>query len=113
MGSLLRICDDRAAFDAAQLAAKGQRAGCKGLAFGNKPHVLDAMEILDKLWSSESKYCHRDLIQRCWRKANCLPMAEQIGVENTVGHRDKNEITIDVSDLDSLCDAMIRLRATR
>ena len=43
---VLQICHDHEGFKAAQRASASQRNGCKGTMFGNKPHILDAMEIL-------------------------------------------------------------------
>ena len=57
--------------------------------FGNKPHILDAMEILVGLWKEETKYANRDITRRCWRKADCLPLLDQIEIDEIAGHRDR------------------------
>ena len=57
--------------------------------FGNKPHILDAMEILVGLWKEETKYANREIPRRCWRKADCLPLLDQIEIDEIAGHRDR------------------------
>ena len=89
------------AFKAAQRASASQKNGCKG---------LDAMEILVGLWKEETKYANRDIISRCWRKADCLPLLDQIEIVEIAGHRDRNETAIAANDLNDLCAAIDSLR---
>ena len=107
LSRLLRVCDDPVTYANARELGSRQRAGCRGLAYGNKPTLLDAMEILHDLWNpSEGRYSNRDLIQRCWRKANCLPLLQDIEYSSEVGHRDRSEKKIDSDLLDDLCASM-------
>ena len=78
--------------------------------YGNKPHVLDAMKILKKILLLDDKYSSKDMIRRCWRKANCLPTLDQINLNNDIGHRDRSEQQIESFELDELCNAMNHLR---
>jgi hypothetical protein len=64
--NLLAICDDEALYDEPLLAGARARRGCKGLAYCNKAHVLDEMEILQPVWISDTKYAKTESIQRCW-----------------------------------------------
>ena len=107
---LITICDDPEIFLCLQIKAKNKKNGCKGIKYGNKPHVLDAMKILKKIWLLDDKYSSKDMIRRCWRKANCLPTLDQINLNNDIGHRDRSEKQIESFELDELCNAMNHLR---
>jgi len=107
LSRLLEICHEPVAFAEAQRLAAHQKGGCKGLAYGCKPHLLDAMEICHELWNSaDGKYSNTDSILRCWRKANCLPTLHQIEMNDSVTHRDRSERQIELNALDELCSSM-------
>ena len=84
--SLLRIFDEGGGYSRASELRSRQRPGCKGLAFGGKPHILDAMCILDEIWSGRTgKFISDESIQRCWRKADILPLEWNLDIINKVG----------------------------
>ena len=54
----------------------------KGKDFGGKPHILDCMIMLKSVWdNSVTKEC----IQRCWRKADILPISWNADINNEAG----------------------------
>jgi hypothetical protein len=69
---LVSLCDDDEAYATAKRLGMGMQSGTAGLAYANKPHILDAMEILHKIWNDDQLTTTVGLV-RCWRKANCLP----------------------------------------
>eukprot|EP00978_Attheya_sp_CCMP212_P044514 scaffold312923_cov43-Attheya_sp.AAC.1 len=89
-----------------------QRRGCKGVDFGGKPHLLDAMRILKSIWEEdEGKYARVDGIKRCWRKANILPVSWECDINNDVG-RSRVPIstkTLNKDDCDNICDLLEQL----
>jgi hypothetical protein len=72
--SLLKIFDEDGGFEqAAKLRAK-QARGCKGLHYGGKPHILDAMNIVQSVWMGKDEhYMSEATVAKCWMKANILP----------------------------------------
>ena len=62
-----------------------QRKGMRGLKFGGKATLLDAMELLKGIWEANARYGTSSGILRCWRKANILLIAWETEIENTVG----------------------------
>ena len=56
--------------------AKGARTrrprGCKGIHYGGKATVLDAMNFLLEVWEHDAKYSTREAVMRCCRKAGIL-----------------------------------------
>jgi hypothetical protein len=64
--TLLSICDDPVLYTDAIEAGRTARRGCKGLSCCAKAHLLDAMEIMVKIWDGEGKYAKTESIQRCW-----------------------------------------------
>jgi hypothetical protein len=63
--TLLKIFDEEGGFEKAAQQRRRQPPGCRGLAYGGKPTVLDAMEILNKIWDKDGKYATMDGIMRC------------------------------------------------
>ena len=84
---LLAICDDSALYDEAVAAGARARRGCKGLEYCGKAHLLDAMEILQPIWTTDDKYAKKESIQRCWRKAGLLTASEEADLENDIGRQ--------------------------
>ena len=54
LSMLLSIFDKEGGYKTARLQRARQKRGCKGLAYGGKPHVLDAMDLLHNVWSCAS-----------------------------------------------------------
>ena len=96
----------------AYLERQKQKRGCKGVDFGGKPHLLDAMRILKYIWEDdEGKYARVDEIKRCWRKANILPVSWECDINNDVG-RSRVPIsmkTLNKDDCDNICDLLEQL----
>jgi hypothetical protein len=106
--NLLDICDDPVAYAAAKTAGNHMKKGCKGISFGGKPHILDAMNILKRLWEG-NKSPSTDAILRCWRKANCLPVTQQAELSNETGHSERYYSKELTGDVQSICDAIQHL----
>ena len=82
---LLKIFDVDGGFESAAIAKLSQRTGCRGLEYGGKATILDAMLILKKIWDGDNKYAKDDSISRCWRKAEILPPSWNAAINNEVG----------------------------
>ena len=65
LNQLLDFSDDSCGFTLTGDRRKQQRDGCKRLAFGGKATVLDAMKILQVIWSNGRKYATEAGIKRC------------------------------------------------
>jgi hypothetical protein len=98
--NLLAICDDEALYEEALAAGARSRRGCKGLAYCNKAHLLDAMEILQPVWMSDNIYAKTESIQRCWRKAGLLTTSEEADLENEIGRK---ALPSKAGECDELC----------
>ena len=98
LSRLLSICDDPRLYAAAKHAGNAQRKGCRGINYAGKPHILDAMNILDEIWKAGT-YVSPETIVRCWRKSQCLPVLEQCDIVNEVARSDKNTKQIDEAHL--------------
>ena len=59
--------------------------GRKGLIYGGNATVLDAMIILNYLWSEDNKYAKENGILICWCKAVILPASWKADINNAVG----------------------------
>jgi DDE superfamily endonuclease len=81
---LLAIFDEEGGYEAAGEARKMLKAGCKGLDYGGKAHILDALTILFELWNKDDTYAKEDGIMRCWRKAGILPVSWDCDINNAV-----------------------------
>ena len=104
---ILQLCDDPKAFKKARMLGKQQRKGCKGLMYGSSPHILDSMEILKEIW--ESDFISQTMIQRCWRKARCLPFIDTIDISNISGRSDCHEKRVPDDTVNALCSSMREL----
>jgi len=84
---LLSIFDEDGGYQSAFERRKKQPPGCKGIDFGGKATILDAIEIIHDIWSKDDKYASNDGIKRCWRKADILPPTWQTDINNDVGSK--------------------------
>jgi hypothetical protein len=112
LGKLLAIFDVEGGYEAAYQARMRQRNGCRGIHYGGKPHLLDAMAILYNLWEGDGKYATIAGVKRCWRKARILPIAWENDINNDVGSgslpmRDKS---LSIDDCQALCGLMRSLQ---
>lgn len=68
------LFDREGGFEQAAELQKKQKRGCKGIDYGGKPCILDAMEMITKMWMSvEEKYVSETSAQTFWHKADILP----------------------------------------
>ena len=77
---LLDLYDDCDDFEDLAEQRKKIRKGCRGIHYGGKATILDAMCILKEIWRptnassySNALYSKRESVLRCWRKAAILP----------------------------------------
>ena len=80
----------------------------------SKPNLIDAMNILLKVWKRPDKYCTEDGIKRCWLRANCLPTDMQAQIQTEV-EPSKDHIAqyrLPDMELNALCSSMLALRAS-
>jgi hypothetical protein len=56
LASVLKLFDVEGGYELAAQQRKHQSKGCKGLNFGTKPHILDAMNILKDIWEQDTRY---------------------------------------------------------
>jgi DDE superfamily endonuclease len=72
---LLDILDDDEKYRFAKQAKLTAKPGCVGIKHGEKPHILDALEILKSIWIKDEVGGGASTvgIQRCWLKSKCLP----------------------------------------
>lgn len=108
---LLEIFDVEGGYDGAAAARKTMRKGCRGLEYGAKATILDAMKILDGMWKVDGKYARESGIQRCWRKAEILPIAMETKINAEVGTLSipNSQKTLSKEDNDELCSLMANL----
>jgi hypothetical protein len=89
-----------------------QPCGYQGLAYGGKATILDAMEILNKIWNNNGKYATTDGIMCCWRKANILPISWEADINNEVGSScllENEDKTISNEECQELCGLLKNL----
>eukprot|EP00957_Ditylum_brightwellii_P019005 1430537-Ditylum_brightwellii.AAC.1 len=113
---LLDTFDQEGGYDLAAERRNHQRRGCKGVHFGGKPHVLDCMEMLKKVWEGkDGKYVSDESVSRCWRKADMLPPTWNADINNNVGSASLpgKVKTLDKEDTFDLCQLMadVKLKA--
>ena len=115
--NLLSVFDMEGGYqNAARQRAQDPR-GCKGLLYGGKATVLDAMIMLNDLWSSDKNYANENGILRCWRKDGILPAIWNAEINNAVGSaslaaKDKTVSTEDCYFMCSLMPALTRKAVT-
>ena len=85
LGILLALFDVEGGYAAAAVARALVPTGCRGLDYGGKATILDAMKILNSMWERDNKYAKKDSIGRCWRKANILPPSWDADINNNLG----------------------------
>ena len=102
---LLVILDDPVKAAQAKATAKAQKPGCRGIGYGEKPTILDAMIILKEVWEG-SKYNNTEGIQRMWRKSECLPISMQSELSREVGRSHRNTQQISEIDHAHICNLM-------
>eukprot|EP00978_Attheya_sp_CCMP212_P019422 scaffold54421_cov57-Attheya_sp.AAC.2 len=93
-----------------------QQRGCKGLAYGGKAHILDAMNILDSIWGQDGKYAYNDSIQWCWRKSDILPSTWMMDINNDVrsaSMSNKLKRISDEEDCNDLCSSSMKNLLTK
>ncbi len=107
--NLLEIFDREGGFEEAAEQRKKQKRGCKGIDYGGKPHIVDAMEMIAKIWMSvEENYVSETSVQRCWRKADILPATWNATINNNVGHRKVSKV--DENTCSELCTLMKNIK---
>jgi hypothetical protein len=57
------------------------------IALFGKAHLLDAMEILQPIWTTDDKYAKKESSQRCWRKAGLSTASKEADLENEIGRQ--------------------------
>jgi hypothetical protein len=72
---LVSLAEDTPRYEAAFKAGRAKPIALRGLHYGFKAHILDAMLILDEVWRSASK----DNVIQSWRLADFLPDAMTVG----------------------------------
>jgi hypothetical protein len=81
---LLAIFDEEGGYEAAGEARKTHKAGCKGLDYGGKAHILVALTISFELWNKDDTYAKEGSKMRCWRKACILLVSWDCDINNAV-----------------------------
>ena len=110
---LLNVFDAPGGFVEANVLRQGQRAGCRGVEYGGKPHILDAMLMVDEIWRGQTgKYISDESIKRCWSKASILPAVWESDINNDVGSASSSNKSKTICDEEcvQLCDLMMNLK---
>jgi len=110
---LLNIFDQEGGYQLAAAERQKQRAGCKGIHFGGKATIADAMEILNDTWivdasGDNSRYASKKAVRQCWRKSDILPISWKTAIDQELGSssvaaRDK---VLSDGDCTELCNLM-------
>ena len=90
---ILELYDNPTEFADAREMGKLQKRGQRGLKFGAKAHLLDAMEIISKVWDASnpnSNRCSQTTVARCWRKADIFDRVIQEQYWKTFGSLSNN-----------------------
>ena len=105
---LLDVFDVEGGYEAAAKARKQIKKGCRGLEYGGKATILDAMLIIKEIWSMNQKYATEEGIRRCWRKAGILPLAMETEINKDLGHSGTplGVKTLSKEDCNELCSLM-------
>jgi DDE superfamily endonuclease/Tc5 transposase DNA-binding domain len=109
---LLEIFDHEGGYEGAANMRKTVRRGQRGLAFGGKATILDAMNILNSIWRVDGRYAKEDGIRRCWRKASILPLHMNTTIDAELGRASTslNCRILKKEDCDELCELMTMLK---
>jgi DDE superfamily endonuclease/Tc5 transposase DNA-binding domain len=112
LSKLLDIFDGEGGFEGAANARRGVRRGQRGLDYGGKATILDAMLILNSIWNIDGRYAKEEGLRRCWRKANILPLDMNTTIDAELGrsHTSIAEKTLKKEDCDQLCQLMSALK---
>jgi hypothetical protein len=105
---LLAIFDADGGYASAASARLRARKGTRGLSLGGKAHILDAMQIINKIWSVDGKYASEVGIQRCWRKSSILPIDMETTINQDHGSNSvpRSLKTLSTEDCNLLCSLM-------
>jgi hypothetical protein len=111
MTQLLEVFDQEGGYEDAARRRKATKKGCRGLKLGGKATILDAMLILDEIWKNDARYGRVDMIRRCWRKAEILPIGMNTLINKDIGRNVPNHVKVlSVEDSDELCGLMENLQ---
>jgi hypothetical protein len=112
LSKLLEIFDADGGYEGAAITRRTIKKGCRGLDYGGKATILDAMIILQDIWKVDSKYALESGIQRCWRKAGILPisMETEINIENGSNSLPLRDKTLSFEACYELCTLMKSLQ---
>jgi hypothetical protein len=109
---LLDIFDAEGGFDGASTIRRTVMRGQRGLDYGGKATILDAMYILNSVWKEDHCYAKEDGIRRCWRKAGILPIDMNTAIDSELGSASMTiaNKTLSKNDCDQLCELMVQLK---
>ena len=105
---LLGFFDTPGGFERAAVARKRKRRGWRGIEYGDKPHLLGCIIMLQQVYNGgDGKYVSDEISFHFWRKVYILPVTCNADINNNVGsatlaHR-KNVIG------DDLCNKVYNL----
>jgi hypothetical protein len=107
--TLLAILDQRDAYGEAAKIRIDQPRGARGVKYGGKPTILDAMNMVLEVWNNDEKYAAPEGIQRCWRKSNILSAGMVQDIDNEVGSASMPESQKRISEEESteLCELLL------
>lgn len=96
------MCDTEEKYNECLRNGELCRRGCKGIAERQKPHILDAMNILKQVWNNVKS----SSLIKCWEKANILPSAPLPFENNEKNNSNFNTSTSQefIDNLNTLCD---------
>ena len=110
---LLSIFDAEGGYEKAAKERLKLTKGQRGIEFGGKAHVLDAMIICNEIWGRDGRWATEDGIRRCWRKAGILPQELNQATDAEIG-RGLTKVstakkTLSKEDTDEICALMRKL----
>ena len=83
---LMEIFDTPGDFERATVSRKRQRRRCRGIYYGDEPHMLYFMMIFQQFWKGDDgKYVSDDISCRCCRKADILPVTWNSDINKKFG----------------------------
>ena len=101
----LELADDpealARALESAKLLQKSLGQGSQGIDDGHKANVLDAMFILEKIWTGD-RHCQPRAVSNCWRKSNCLPQELEEALEDCADET-RDYTKLNDKDLERFC----------
>ena len=90
-------------------AKRKKKKRCKGIDFGDNPHLLDAMRIMKPIWEEyEGKDFRVDSKTSFWWKDNILPVSRECHINNYVGRSSAPIITktLNEDDCYNICNLL-------